>query len=82
MLFFKEINPSAIAIITRQTKGRFAASSISFKLESLIQCYTEVDIEFVAKATLTAHYKKNPFSISVAHSYQENAAQLAAYLLR
>ena len=80
--FFDTINPDFIAIITRQTKGKFASSPLSFKLEGLIQCYAKVDISFSAKATLTAHYKKNPFSILFDNNYQENAAKLAGYLLR
>lgn len=80
--FFENINPDFISIISRQTKGKFASSPLSFKLEGLIQCYNKVDVAFIAKATLTAHYKKKPFSILYDNNYQENAAKLAGYLLR
>lgn len=79
--FFDRILPDTIAIISRQTKGRFASSVFSFKLEGLIQCYKKVDIKFVSKQTLSAYYKKNPFTIEVDNKYQENAAKLASYLL-
>lgn len=79
--FFENINPDRIAIISRQTKGKFASSPLSFKLEGLIQCYNKVNVEFVAKATLTAHYKKNSFTIPYDNNYQEHAARLANYLL-
>jgi hypothetical protein len=79
--FFENINPNRIAIISRQTKGKFASSPLSFKLEGLIQCYNKVNIEFIAKATLTAHYKKNSFTTVYDNNYQENAAKLANYLL-
>lgn len=79
--FFENINPDRIAIISRHTKGKFASSPLSFKLEGLIQCYSKVNVEFVPKATLTAHYKKNSFTTTHAHNYQENAAKLANYLL-
>lgn len=79
--FFNSINPDAIAIITRQPKGRFSSSTFSFKLEGLIQCYDRVDVEFVSPRTLTAYYKKNPLSVPFDNNYQENAVKLANYLL-
>ncbi len=79
---FDTVQPSQIAIISRQTKGKFAAASVSFKLEALIQCYSEVEIGFVSKQTLTAYYKKNELPVSFDNVYQENATRLAAYLLR
>lgn len=80
--FFENINPDFIAVISRQTKGKFASSPLSFKLEGLIQCYNKVAITFISKATLTAYYKKNPFSILYDNNYQENAAKLATHLLK
>ncbi|WP_108802918.1 DUF3010 family protein [Aquimarina sp. Aq107] len=80
--FFDTIKPDHIAIVTRQTKGKFAAASVSFKLEALIQCYSKATMSFVSKQTLTAYYKKNELPVSYANTYQENATRLAAYLLR
>lgn len=79
--FFENINPNRIAIISRHTKGKFASSPLSFKLEGLIQCYNKINVEFIAKATLTAYYKNNSFTIPYDNNYQENAARLASYLL-
>jgi hypothetical protein len=79
--FFNNINPDAIAIITRQTKGRFASSPFSFKLEGLIQCYDKVEVEFISPQTLTAFYKKNQMTVSFDNNYQENAVKLSNYLL-
>ena len=79
--FFNEVKPDKIAIIARQTKGKFAASSVSFKLEGLIQCYKEVNVEFVTKQALAAYYKKNELAITFDNAYQENAAKLAFLLL-
>ena len=79
--FFNNINSDAIAIITRQTKGRFFSSPFSFKLEGLIQCYDQIDIEFISPKTLTTFYKKNPMTIPYDNNYQENAARLSNYLL-
>ncbi len=79
--FFNSINPDAIAIISRQAKGRYSSSTFSFKLEGLIQCYDKVDIEFVSPRTLSAYYKKNPVSVPFENNYQENAVKLASFLL-
>lgn len=79
--FFNSINPDAIAIVTRQTKGRFASSTFSFKIEGLIQVYDRVDVEFVSPRTLSAYYKNNTLSVPFDNNYQENAAKLANYLL-
>jgi hypothetical protein len=70
-----------IGIITRGTKGRFAASPISFKLEGLIQVFPNVEIDFVAPATLRAFYKKNENPIEPKYSYQADANNLGYYLM-
>lgn len=79
--FFDNINPDTIAIVSRQTKGKFASSPFSFKLEGLIQCYKKVEIKFVSKQTLNAFYKKNPITITYDNNYQESAVKLSNYLL-
>lgn len=79
---FDSINPNRIAILSRQGKGPYASSSISFKIEALIQCYTKRDIEFVSPQGLTAFYKKNTFDVEITHIYQVNAAKLSNYLLK
>ena len=79
---FDSINPDRIAILSRQGKGPYASSSISFKIEALIQCYSKKNTEFVSPQALTAFYKKNPFDIVVSHNYQEKAAKLSNYLLK
>jgi hypothetical protein len=79
--FFDSVDLTKLAIIKRQTKGKFSASSVSFKLEALIQCYEKCEVEFVAKTTLNAFYKKNEFTIKPTHKYQTDAARLAQYLV-
>ena len=78
---FDTINPDRIAILTRQGKGPYSSSSISFKIEALIQCYSSKGIEFVSPQALTAFYKKNEFNLSISHNYQEKAARLSNLLL-
>jgi len=78
--FFDNIHPDRIAILKRQTKGRFKSSPLSFKVEGLIQCYTKTEIEFVPPTSITAYFKKNNFNLQPEHNYQEMAAKLAYYL--
>ena len=70
-----------VGIITRGTKGRFAASPISFKIEGLIQIFPNMEIDFLAPATLRAFYKKNENTIEPKYSYQKDACDLAFFLL-
>lgn len=79
---FDSINPDRIAILSRQGKGPYASSSISFKIEALIQCYSKKNIEFVSPQGLTAFYKKNAFDIEISHNYQEKSAKLANSILQ
>lgn len=79
--FFETENFDKIGIITRGTKGRFAASPISFKLEGLIQTYPKTDILFVAPATLRAYFKKNENPVEPKFGYQKDACEVAVYLM-
>ena len=78
--YFDSINPDKMAIVTRQTKGRFSASPFSFKLEGLIQLYSK-EIEFITPQALTSYYKKNELKLQPDFSYQEKAMKLADFLV-
>jgi len=80
--YFDSIQPDKIGIVTRMTKGKFAASPISFKIEGLIQLYPKVEIEFVTPQGLTGYFKKNELTLAPDHNYQEKALKLAVYLAR
>lgn len=79
--FLESIQFDKIAIIKRGTKGTFAASPISFKIEGLIQMYKSQDIAFVAPPTLRAFYKKNENTFTPKYAYQKAANDIAFYLL-
>lgn len=79
--FLERNNFDGIAIIKRGTKGTFAASPISFKIEGLIQMYEKIEVEFIAPATLRAFYKKNENTHTPKYAYQKAANDLAYYLL-
>ena len=78
--FFARENFDKIGIITRGTKGRFAASPISFKIEGLIQAFPKTDVEFVAPVTSRAFYKKNENPIEPKYGYQKHACDLGVFL--
>lgn len=71
-----------IGILTRGTKGRFAASPISFKIEGLIQVFPDIHIDFLAPATLRAYLKKNINPLVAKYNYQKDACDLAFYLVK
>ena len=79
--FFDSIRPDRIAILKRQTKGRFKSSPLSFKIEGLIQCYEKVETEFLPPITISTYFKKNDFNLQPEHNYQEMAAKLAYFLV-
>jgi hypothetical protein len=79
--FFETINPDRIAILKRQTKGRFKSAPLSFKVEGLIQCYEKLEIEFLPLITISTYFKKNNFNLQLEHNYQERAAKLAYFLV-
>lgn len=80
--FFDKINPDKIAILKRQTRGRFRAAPLSFKIEGLLQCYRKVDIEFVQPMSVSGYFKKHDFTLDLDFAYEEDAAKLACYLLQ
>ncbi|NOQ71925.1 MAG: DUF3010 family protein [Crocinitomix sp.] len=80
-ILFEKGQFDRIGIIKRGTKGRFAASSITFKIEGLIQLYPACEVEFISPATLNAYFKKNTNSVTPKYSYQKAANGLAFYLL-
>jgi hypothetical protein len=78
--FFETIHPDRIAILKRQTKGRFKSAPLSFKIEGLIQCYDKLEIEFLPPITVSTYFKKHDFNLQLEHNYQEAAAKLAYFM--
>ncbi|MDF2433165.1 MAG: hypothetical protein JWP44_2796 [Mucilaginibacter sp.] len=74
------INPDKVAII-KLSKGKFSASSISSKIEGILQLYRNSQIKLIAPTTLTAYYKKNDIPLTAKYKYQESALKLAYYLM-
>lgn len=76
------IGVDKIGIIKRQTKGPYAAGALTFKIESIIQCYKGSDVELIASATIKAFLRKNSMGIASKYKYQENALNAAFYLIK
>ena len=75
------IGANSISVIKRQTKGQFSAGALSFKIESIIQCYKGSDVVLVALPTVKAFLKKNPNPLKPKYKYQVNALNTAHYLM-
>jgi hypothetical protein len=77
------INADIVAILARngKAKGRMAPSPFSFKLEGLFQLYNRIEVELVWPQTLSAYFKKNPRTSTPNKKFQEDAFNLAYYLL-
>lgn len=80
---FDSIRPSRIGIVARNAKGKGqrAPSPISFKLEGIIQIYDKLEIELVWPQTTIAYFKKNPKTATAKNKYQEDAFDVAFYLI-
>lgn len=69
-----------IAIKERISKGRFAGGALTFKMEGLIQL-SDYEIQILNGAKLRSKLKGHEPVFGKIHSYQEEAARLAYYLL-
>lgn len=52
-----------VVIRTRETRGKFAGSSVGFKLESAIQLIDDLDVNFMSTADIKEKLKRNPMAI-------------------
>jgi hypothetical protein len=81
---FDSIGASQIGIVARNAngKGDRAPSPISFKLEGIIQLYDKIEVELVWKQTTSAYFKKNAKLTTPKNKYQEDALDVALYLIK
>jgi len=71
---------TSVAIKERISKGRFAGGALTFKMEGLIQL-SDYPIDIVNSARLRSKLKGLDPAFGKIHSYQEEAARLAYYLM-
>lgn len=84
--YLDSVNPSRIGIRMRNAKVKSSSkvrppSPISFKLEGIIQLYEKIEIEFIWPQTITAFKKKNESSLLSNHKYQQEAFDIAYFLI-
>jgi len=77
------INPGLIGILARngKAKGVMAPSPFSFKLEGLFQLYNKKEVELVWPQSVSAYFKKHPVAVASHKKYQQDAFNLAYFLI-
>jgi hypothetical protein len=80
---FDNFSPDEIIIKYRNPKGKgiHAPSPISFKIEGLIQTYSEAKVSFVNPTTLATFYKKNKLELKPSFGYQIDAMKIAYHFI-
>jgi len=80
---FDTIGADNIGIMARNASGRgsMSPSPISFKLEGIIQLYNSLEVEIIWKQSINAYFKKNTKTLSANNKYQEDAFDIAYYLI-
>jgi hypothetical protein len=80
----QSFSPEVIIINYRDSNasGKYSPSSISFKIEGLIQLYDNASICFTKPQTLAAFYKRNNLEITTEYVYQKDALRLAYHYLK
>lgn len=75
--FIEDYQVDQVVIKERHTKGKFAGSSNSFKMESAIQLIDELNVELINNTTIKTIVKKNPMEYTMKdlelRQFQENA---------
>ncbi|MAD42009.1 MAG: hypothetical protein CL623_06415 [Arcobacter sp.] len=82
--FFKNNNVEKILIKKRSKKGAFSGGAVSFKMEGLIQIYSDVEVKLVTSQSISSYEKKNNIIFpSELKKYQEQSfLTILAYLCK
>lgn len=80
---FDSIGATKIGIVARNPNGKVerSPSPISFKLEGIIQLYDKIEVEIIWKQTTSAYFKKHDRTSIAKNKYQEDAFDIAYYLI-
>ena len=57
--FFKDNKVEKIVIKKRSKKGAFSGGAVTFKMEALIQLYSESTVELISSQSINSYDKKN-----------------------
>ncbi len=78
---FDDYKVTHVSIRERPTKGKFAGSSVGFKIETAIQLIDSVEVELINNSDLKEIIKQNPlpihFSDTGLRAFQEGAFSVA-----
>ena len=82
--FFNNNKVEKILIKKRSKKGAFSGGAVSFKMEGLIQLYSNAEVKLITSQSISSYEKKNtilfPFELK---KYQEQAyLTIVSYLTR
>ena len=82
--FFNNNEVEKILIKKRSKKGAFSGGAVSFKMEGLIQLYSNAEVKLVPSQSISSYEKRNdvlfPFELK---KYQEQAyLTIVSYLTR
>jgi len=76
--FFRENNVDKVAIKKRNKAGEYAGSSISFKLEGIVQLFEDCDIQLISPQSIAAAKREYSFSNpNKLYKYQDSAFETA-----
>lgn len=80
----ESFTPDVIVYNYRDPKavGKYAPSSISFKIEGLIQLYENAEICYTKPQTISAYFKKNKLDLETEYKYQTDALKLAYHYFK
>jgi hypothetical protein len=72
--FFMNNNVEKILIKKRSKKGAFSGGAVSFKMEGLIQLYSNAEVKLVSSQSINSYEKKNEIQFpKELKKYQEQA---------
>lgn len=79
--FFDNHSPEKIGVLSRLSSGKLQSHGVTFKIEGMLQLYPSKAIEIVAKKTINSYLKKNPHGLTPDYTNQQDALDLAYFLL-
>jgi len=72
--FFNDNKVEKIIIKKRSKKGAFSGGPVSFKMEGLIQLYSNAEVKLISSASINSYEKKNEIEFpKELKKYQEQA---------
>lgn len=72
--FFDDNKVEKIVIKKRSKKGAFSGGAVTFKMEAIIQLYSNIEVLLLSSQTISSYEKKNEISFPIKlKKYQEQS---------